>query len=63
MFFVDYLGKKLEVYVDKNFGKLVKIIRLKSRHGLIRARMAGMKAATSEVAVFLDSHCECNHGW
>jgi polypeptide N-acetylgalactosaminyltransferase len=37
--------------------------RLKERSGLIRARIEGAKAATGEVLVVLDSHCECNTGW
>lgn len=42
---------------------MVRLIRLKERHGLIRAKLEGAKAAKSEVIVFLDSHCEANHGW
>ncbi|CAD6196351.1 unnamed protein product [Caenorhabditis auriculariae] len=33
------------------------------RHGLIRAKLAGAREATGQVVVFLDSHCEANHGW
>jgi len=40
-----------------------RIIRLKKRQGLIRARIAGIESATGEVIVVLDSHCECNVGW
>ncbi len=47
----------------KRFGGLVKLIRKKERHGLIRAKLAGAKEATGEVVVFLDSHCEANAGW
>lgn len=40
-----------------------RIVRLKERSGLIRARIAGAKVATGEVLIVLDSHCECNTGW
>ena len=31
--------------------------------GLMRSRVAGVEAATGEVVVFLDSHCEVEAGW
>ena len=55
------LRGKLEEWVDTDPG--IKIVRLAKREGLIRARMAGADAATGEVLVFLDSHCECSTGW
>lgn len=42
---------------------IVKVKRTKERSGLIRARLAGAKAATGDVLIFLDSHCEANTGW
>lgn len=56
------LKEKLDEYIRRFDGK-VKIIRKKERHGLIRAKLAGAKEATGDIVVFLDSHCEANHGW
>ncbi|CAB3402188.1 unnamed protein product [Caenorhabditis bovis] len=58
----EELKDQLDEHV-KRFGGLVKIIRKNVRHGLIRAKLAGAREATGEVVVFLDSHCEANHGW
>lgn len=61
IFLSEELGEKLEKYMKK-FTK-VKLVRKKERQGLIRARLEGAKAATGDVVVFLDSHCEANVGW
>uniref|UniRef100_A0AC34Q299 Polypeptide N-acetylgalactosaminyltransferase n=1 Tax=Panagrolaimus sp. JU765 TaxID=591449 RepID=A0AC34Q299_9BILA len=58
----EELKSGLDDYVKK-FDGIVRIIRKKERHGLIRAKLAGAKEATGEVVVFLDSHCEANEGW
>lgn len=42
---------------------VVKYVRTAQRCGLIRARIEGAKAATGDVLVFLDSHCEAAEGW
>ncbi|XP_060086153.1 polypeptide N-acetylgalactosaminyltransferase 13-like [Ylistrum balloti] len=57
----EELKKPLEDYIAQL--KIVKIVRTKKREGLIRARLLGYSVATGEVLTFLDSHCECFHGW
>ncbi|KAK7479302.1 hypothetical protein BaRGS_00029472 [Batillaria attramentaria] len=58
------LGNDLKEYVEKTWPDgVVKIVRTTERSGLIRARLAGAKAATGDVLIFLDSHCEVSKGW
>lgn len=54
---VDLQGK-LEWYIEKELPPIVKLVRLKERQGLIRARLAGAREAKGDVIIFLDSHCE-----
>lgn len=60
----EFLYEKLKTYVKENFspGK-VKILELPARSGLIWARLAGARAASGDVLVFLDSHTEPNINW
>lgn len=58
----EELKGKLDSYIER-FGGIVHLLRLKERQGLIRAKLEGAKAATGEVIIFLDSHCEANQGW
>jgi polypeptide N-acetylgalactosaminyltransferase len=62
-YFLANLKKPLDNFVSKNLANRVKIIHLKKRQGLIRARLAGARKATSEVLLFLDSHTEANVNW
>lgn len=57
------LKKPLDHFISNNLGHIVQIIRLKKRQGLIRARLAGARKATSEILIFLDSHTEANVNW
>jgi len=52
------LQGKLERYIETQLPSIVRLVRLKERQGLIRARLAGAKEATGEIIIFLDSHCE-----
>lgn len=58
----DFLKAPLDEYLAKNMPK-VKVVRLAKRSGLIIARLAGAKQATSDVLIFLDSHTEANVNW
>lgn len=61
---LDELGPGLEEYFsDPKFGGKVKVLRQEKRQGLMRSRMAGIRASTAEILVFLDSHIEAGIGW
>ena len=50
-------------YILKKFPSKVKLKRLGTRNGLIKARLVGAELATGDVLMFLDSHCECGYDW
>lgn len=55
---------KLDYYIETRLSTdIVKVLRLKNRMGLIRARLAGARLAKGDVLVFLDAHCEGVVGW
>ncbi|CAD7969828.1 unnamed protein product [Amoebophrya sp. A25] len=56
------LGDKLRTFVTKDTKK-TKLMRLPKREGLMRARVAGARAAVGEYVVFLDSHIEARPQW
>lgn len=58
----EFLKEPLDKFIEDNLPK-VKVIHLKERGGLITARLAGAKAATGDVLIFLDSHTEANVNW
>ena len=58
------LLKHLDDFLAEKFPDgVVRIVRKSTRQGLIRARLEGAKAATGDVLVFLDAHCEVTEGW
>ena len=57
-----HLKQKLEDYIaeknSKEWDNKVRVVRLKERDGLIGARLAGAKAASADILIFLDCHIE-----
>ncbi|KAG5281728.1 hypothetical protein AALO_G00048150 [Alosa alosa] len=58
---LDDLKAPLEHHVQAF--KMVRLLRQQERKGLVAARLLGAQKAHGEVLTFLDSHCECFHGW
>ena len=54
----------LEKFLNVELKKTpTKLIRSKSRVGLIKARLLGAAKASGDVLIFLDAHCETTEGW
>ena len=56
----EHLHGRLEKYVAE-IPKL-RLLRMRERSGLVRARLAGVRKARAPVLIFLDSHVECATG-
>lgn len=60
----EFLYEPLRAYILENFSTdKVKLFELPERSGLIWARLAGARAASGDVLVFLDSHTEPSTNW
>lgn len=57
------LFQELDDHISQHFPDVVKILRLKQRHGLMRARMAGILQAKADIIVVMDGHIEVNVNW
>ena len=58
------LQSPLDDYVKDTWPDgIVRILRMRERSGLIRARQSGAEAACGDVIIFLDAHCEATTGW
>lgn len=55
-----FLYDDLEEHVNTHFDGKVKLLVLPKRSGLIWARLAGARAASGDVLIFLDSHTEAS---
>ncbi|XP_066144540.1 polypeptide N-acetylgalactosaminyltransferase 1-like [Euwallacea fornicatus] len=60
----DSLKELLDYYLNTRLrNHNIKLIRLKHRMGLIRARLQGAREAQGDVLIFLDAHCEVTKDW
>lgn len=59
------LSGKLERYLATRITEpdKIRLVRLHSHAGLIRARMIGAHLAIGDVLMFMDAHCEVARGW
>ena len=58
------LGESLKNYIVETWPDgVVRYVRSSERGGLIKARQVGAEQVTGDVIIFLDAHCEANHGW
>ena len=61
LYSTGHLGSKLDEYLQSL--PKVHLLRSPKREGIVAARLRGAGLAQEKVLVFLDSHCEVNHGW
>jgi len=61
--FTVELHGRLDYYLKTRLPSKVHLLRLTERSGLIRARLAGARAAVGDVLIFLDAHCEVVQTW
>jgi polypeptide N-acetylgalactosaminyltransferase len=54
----QFLNSSFDAYVAEHFKGVGRVLHLKERVGLIQARMAGARVATSDVLLFADAHTE-----
>lgn len=57
------LLQALDNHISSHRLKNVRIVRLKERHGLMKARIAGVHAAKTDIVVVMDGHIEVNVNW
>ena len=63
-FHLEELLKPLDEHIKRQWpDDIVRVIRLATRSGLMRTRLAGVAAATGDVVVIMDSHMEVTKGW
>ena len=60
---LEHLHARLDQQLVRPYYTKVRLVRNAEREGLIRARNNGAMAATGEVVVFLDAHCEVAPNW
>ena len=68
MFIIFCDTEELKKPLDDNLRRrwpdgIAQVIRLRTRSGLIRTRLAGVAAATGDVVVIMDGHMEVSKGW
>lgn len=60
----DYCYEPLEEYIREHFDlRMIRILVMPVRSGLMWARLAGARAASGDVIVFMDCHTEANVNW
>ncbi|XP_070505127.1 N-acetylgalactosaminyltransferase 6-like [Chironomus tepperi] len=60
----DYCYEPLETYIAEHFDvNKIRILVLGTRSGLMWARLAGARAASGDVLIFMDCHTEANINW